>query len=395
MNGGDNNNECSLKTDPSESPTTKPFDNLRPRQGFPDRDAFLRAVVRLGASDLHLKTGLPPVVRINGGLRNLNLEPLPDKVFEEKVFEFLTTEQKAQLMETGSVDLAYDLEGSDRFRMNIYRQESGISVAARRITRCIPSFQDLHLPPVIEKIAEYRQGLILVAGVTGSGKSTTIAAMIDYINATRHEHIITLEDPIEYLFTPKKSLINQREIGINVKDFPTALRALVRQNPDVVLIGEMRDNETFSAALQAAETGHLVFGTIHASTCAQTIGRLLDLFPEEERKGIRQSLVFNLRAIIAQKLLPSLKENISRVPINEVLMNIPIVQKLIAEERDADLNTVIQKNEDGMQSFTDSLKDMIENEFIDRNTAYAVAPNPEELKMRLKGIHQAHGQILG
>lgn len=371
------------------------IEHARPRHGLVEKDKLLLSVAKLGASDLHLKTGAKPRVRVGGVLRTLDLEALPSEEFEEKLFEFLSPEQQRRLMEDGSVDLAYDVPGSDRFRINVFRQETGLSVAARRVTRSIPSFEALHLPPIIEKIAENEQGLVLLAGVTGSGKSTTIAAMIEHINQTCADHIVTIEDPIEYLFTPKKALINQREVGINVKDFPTALRALVREDPDVVLIGEMRDAETFRAAMQAAETGHLVFGTVHASSCAQTIGRVLDLFPEGERHAMRQSLVFNLRAIVAQKLLRSVKPGVARVPVTEVLLNTPIVQKLLAEGRDTDLTDVVRAGEEGMRSFTDSLHWLIENDFIDVDTAYAVAPNPEELKMRLKGIQQAIGHMVG
>ncbi len=371
------------------------IEHARPRRGLLEKDQFLLAVARLGASDLHLKTGAKPRVRVGGVLRTLDLDILPTEEFEQKLFEFLSAEQQQRLMEDGSVDLAYDVPGSDRFRINVFRQESGLSVAARRVTRKIPSLEDLHLPAIIEKIAENEQGLVLLAGVTGSGKSTTIAAMIEHINQTCANHIVTIEDPIEYLFTPKKALINQREIGINVKDFPTALRALVREDPDVVLIGELRDAETFRAALQAAETGHLVFGTVHASNCAQTIGRVLDLFPEGERHAVRQSFVFNLRAIIAQKLLRSVKPGVSRVPANEVLINTPIVQKLIAEQRDTELLDIIRGGDDGMRSFTNSLQWLMENDFIDGETAFTAAPNPDELRMHLKGIRPAVAHVAG
>jgi len=371
------------------------IEHARPRHGLPEKDKFLLAVARLGASDLHLKTGAKPRVRVGGVLRTVDVDVLPTQEFEQKLFEFLSPEQQQRLVADGSVDLAYDVPGGDRFRINVFRQESGLSVAARRVMRNIPSFEALHLPAIIGKIAENGEGLVLVAGVTSSGKSTTIAAMIEHINQTCADHIVTVEDPIEYLFTPKKALINQREIGINVKDFPTALRALVREDPDVVLIGEMRDAETFRAALQAAETGHRVFGTIHASSCAQTIGRVLDLFPEGERHAVRQSLVFNLRAIVVQKLLPCIKPGVPRVPATEVLLNVPVVQKLIAKERDADLADVIRAGEEGMRSFTESLHWLIENDFIDVGTACAAAPNPEELKMRLKGIRQTVCHMIG
>jgi twitching motility protein PilT len=362
---------------------------------IPDPDAFLRSIVKLGVSDLHVKAGVSPRVRIAGQLKKLKREPLPREIFEKVLLSLISEEQQRTLREEGSVDFTYDIGGSDRFRMNIYQQESGLSIAARRVTRDIPAFEDLHLPPVVSKIAENRQGLVLIAGVTGSGKSTTMAAMIEHINTTRAEHILTIEDPIEFLFASKKSLINQREIGINVKDFPTALRALVREDPDVVLIGELRDEETFRAALQATDTGHLVFGTIHAANCAQCIGRLLDLFPEDERDAIRQSLAFNLKAIIAQGLIPTTSKEVSRLPINDILVNTPIVQKLIVEHRDSDLPAVIRSGDEGMQSFDDSLQRFIEQGYIDTKIAYEYSPNAEQLKMQLKGIRQGKGGILG
>lgn len=362
---------------------------------IPDPDVFLRSIVRLGVSDLHIKDGLAPRVRVAGQLKKLDLEPLPSDVYQNCMLSLLSEEQQCRLREQGSVDFTYDIGGSDRFRMNIYHQESGLSLAARRVTRHIPAFEDLHLPPVISRIAQNRQGLVLIAGVTGSGKSTTMAAMIEHINTTRAEHILTIEDPIEFLFTSKKSLINQREIGINVKDFSTALRALVREDPDVVLIGEMRDEETFRAALQATDTGHLVFGTIHASSCAQSIGRLLDLFPEDERDSIRQSLAFNLKAIIVQSLVPTVRKDIARLPINEVLLNTPTVRKLITEQRDSDLPTVISAGDEGMQSFNDSLQYFIEQGYINTKIAYKYSPNADQLKMQIKGVRQSEGHILG
>ena len=361
---------------------------------IPDPDAFLRSIVKLDVSDLHVKSGVSPRVRVAGQLKKLKREPLPRAIFEKVILSLISEEQQSILWKEGSVDFTYDIGGSDRFRMNIYQQESGLSVAARRVKRDIPAFEDLHLPPIVSKIAENRQGLVLIAGVTGSGKSTTMAAMIEHINTTRAEHILTIEDPIEFLFTSKKSLINQREIGINVKDFSTALRALVREDPDVVLIGELRDEETFRAALQATDTGHLVFGTIHAANCAQCIGRLLDLFPEEEHDAIRQSLAFNLKAIISQRLVPTVSKEVSRLPINEILVNTPIVQKLIVEHRDSDLPAVIRGGDEGMQSFDDSLQRFVEQGYIDTEIACEYSPNAERLKMQLKGIRQGEGGIL-
>jgi twitching motility protein PilT len=220
--------------------------------------------------------------------------------------------------------------------------------------------------------------------------------MIEYVNSTRPCHIVTIEDPIEYLFEDKKAFINQREIGIDVHNFPDALKYLMREDPDIVLIGEMRDRETFGAALQAAETGHLVFGTVHSSTTAQTISRLLDMFSAEERELIRQSLVFNLQAIITQKLLPSILEGVSRVPAVEILITNPMIKKLIEDARETDITAVLRGSyKEGMQDFTESLRQLVEKEWIEVETAYEVAPNPEELKMRLRGISTGGGGIIG
>ncbi|HAU37288.1 MAG TPA: hypothetical protein DCX07_06175 [Phycisphaerales bacterium] len=239
-------------------------------------------------------------------------------------------------------------------------------------------------------------GMVLVTGPTGSGKSTTLASMIDLINSERQEHIMTIEDPIEYLYDDKKALINQREIGIDVESFESALKYLMREDPDVVLIGEMRDRETFQAALQASETGHLVFGTVHASTAAQTIGRVLDLFDPGSRDLVRQSLAFNLRAIICQKLLPAIREGVDRVPAVEILRSTPSVRQLLEERRDPELSDLIRASErDGMQSFTTSLLQLIESDFVDPKVAYEAAPNVDELKMLLKGISASRPGLMG
>ena len=395
MPGTDIPNSVDVADQPSSAQIGQPADRIRPRRGCQELDCYLKSVVALHGSDLHLKAGSPARIRVDGALRVVQEEPLPSEQFEEEVFRILSEDQREQLLREGAVDLAYDLDGSDRFRINVYRQQVGISVAARRVVRAIPSVQELHLPAVITKIAENRQGLVLVAGITGSGKSTTIAAMLEHINRTRSAHIVTIEDPIEYLYEDKKCLINQREIGVNVRDFASALRSLMREDPDIVLVGEMRDAETFQAALQAAETGHLVFGTVHASSSAQTVSRVLDLFPEDARRLVRQSFVFNLKAIVCQKLLPSITPGVSRVPAVEVMVATPSIQKLIAEERDSELIEVIRGSDEGMQSFTDSLQYLVEHEFIAVDAAHQAAPNPEELKMRLKGIVSTRGGILG
>jgi twitching motility protein PilT len=367
----------------------------RPRTGSPETDAFLRAVIKTGASDLHVRAGCSPRVRIDGVLRRVEREALPIAEFEARVLGLLRDAERRLLVEQGSVDVAYDLDADCRFRINIFRQDSGLSVAARLVPRTIPSFDSLRLPPVIRRIADAQRGLILVAGVTGSGKSTTMAAMLDHINETRAEHILTIEDPIEFLFTEKKCLINQREVRINVPDFPTALRAMVREDPDIVLIGEMRDAETFRAALQAAETGHLVFGTVHAARAAQAIGRVLGLFPDEEQGAVRQSLSFNLQSIICQQLLKSKKADVRRVPACEVLIATPIVRKLILENRDPEISEVIDAGDAGMIGWTESLYHLCKQGFVDEEAACEVAPNPEALRMRLAGIQASTRGIVG
>jgi len=288
---------------------------------------------------------------------------------------------------TGSIDFAYDYDEVNRFRVNLFMARGKPSVAARLITSDIKRFEDLYLPEILGNISMSAQGLILFSGVTGSGKSTSIASMLQYVNERKRVHIVTIEDPIEYIFTDDKATINQREVGIDCLSFNNALRGLVRENPDVVLVGEMRDYETFEAAIRAAETGHLVFGTIHASSAWQTFGRIYDLFPENEREQIRKLLGYNLRAIVYQKLLPTLHENIGRIPALEILLNTPAVQKYILEGREGELLQIIkQSHEEGMIDFTSSLLNLVEDEFIHQDVALNATPKPEELKMRLKGI---------
>lgn len=367
----------------------------RPRAGSPETDAFLRAVIKTGASDLHVRAGCSPRVRIDGVLRRVEREALPLAEFEARALGLLNDAERRILIEQGSVDIAYDLDAACRFRINIFRQDSGLSVAARLVPRTIPSFDSMRLPPVIRRIADAQRGLILVASVTGSGKSTTMSAMLDHINETRAEHILTIEDPIEFLFTEKRCLINQREVRINVPDFPTALRAMVREDPDVVLIGEMRDAETFRAALQAAETGHLVFGTVHAPRAVQAIGHVLGLFPKEEQGAVRQSLAFHLQSIICQQLIASKKADVRRVPAREVLIATPIIRKLILEYRDLEISEVIDAGDAGMIGWTESLYHLCKHGLVDEEAACEVAPNAESLRMRLAGIQAASRGIVG
>jgi twitching motility protein PilT len=361
----------------------------------PMLERYFRAMVKADASDLHIKPNVPPHIRVKTNIMGSRSEPLTPAQTAQMAFELMDPKQRAFFEEHGGIDLAYELEGSDRFRVNVFRQRGLIALAVRRVTRKIPDFRALHLPPVLEKIAEEHQGLVLLAGTAGSGKSTTIAAMLQHINRTRACHILTIEDPIEYLYAGQKAIVSQREIGIDVPDFTDALKFLTREDPDVILIGEMRDTETFSAALQASETGHLVLGTVHASSSSQTLGRILDLFHADSRKLIRQSLSFNLRAIVCQKLLPSIAKGVDRVPAVEILMTNAVVRQLIEEERDGELPDVIRANErDGMQSFTRSLLNLIETNFVDPKVAYEVAPNVDELKMLMKGISAGRSGLL-
>jgi len=376
----------------SMSGTAIGLDHVEERRSMADTPLkkFFEAAVRFEASDLLCRGDQTPKLRLRGGLKRLDTEPPSPTDFEKWVEASLSDAQWQYYGEHGSLDLGIDFEingGIHRFRVNLFRTRGRSAIAARRVSNEILSFKDLHLPPVVEQIAEHRQGLVLLCGITGSGKSTTIASMLQHINETRACHILTIEDPIEYLFSDAKSIVNQREVGIDVPDFPTALRALVRENPDVVLIGEMRDRETFEAALQAAETGHLVFGTIHASSATQAFGRIYDLFPAEEREAIRTMLAYQMQAFLYQKLLPTLKEDVQRAPAVEILTNNPAVRKFILDGREHELGDVIKNHrDDGMQTFTDSLVRLVEEGMVHQKIAIQNAASPEQVKMRLRGI---------
>ncbi len=348
---------------------------------------YFEAAVRFEASDLLLRGGQVPKLRLRGLLKATNVPPLDEEDFEEWIEQSLTEAQWQTYGEQGSLDIGVNLDATHRFRVNIFRTRGRSAIAARRVNPRILSVQELNLPESLLQITGYTQGLVLIAGVTGSGKSTTLATLVEHINQIRPCHIVTVEDPIEYLFNDAKAVVNQREVGIDAPSFAVGLKALVRENPDVVLIGEMRDKETFEAALQAAETGHLVFGTIHASSASQAFGRIYDLFPNEERPGIRNMLAYQMQAFVYQKLLPTLKKEIQRVPAVEVLLQSPATRKFILEGREHELNSVIRENrEAGMQTFTDSLVDLVNHQLVHPREAQAAALNPEEVKMRLRGI---------
>jgi twitching motility protein PilT len=348
---------------------------------------YLEATVRYEASDLIVKVDLPPRIRLRGALKNLQTPECSDQLMFQLAKDVLDEKQYQYFHHHGSVDFAYDFDEDNRFRVNLFMARGKPSLAARLITSNIKTFEGLGLKPILGDIAMSAQGLILFAGVTGSGKSTSIASMLQYINERKRVHILTVEDPIEYIFKDVKATINQREVGIDCVDFNEALRSLVRENPDVVLVGEMRDYETFEAAIRAAETGHLVFGTIHASSAWQAFGRIYDMFPEPERDQIRKLLAYNLRAIVYQKLLPTLHEDIQRIPVLEILINNIPVQKYILEAREGELPDVIrQSHEEGMIDFTSSLVELVESEMIHHRAAMEATPKPEELKMRLTRI---------
>jgi twitching motility protein PilT len=341
---------------------------------------FWDATIRLQASDMLVRPGNKVKFRLRGQLRDADAPPFTEEEFEREVRAMLSDEQWAHYHKAGSIDLAYKHDENTRFRVNIFRTMGRSAIAARRISSDIKNFEQLYLPPILGEVCNRIQGLILLCGVTGSGKSTTIAAMLDKINAERPCHILTIEDPIEFMFKDKKAIINQREIGVDVPNFHEALRALVRENPDVVLIGELRDRETFEAAVHAAETGHLVFGTVHASSCAQCFSRIYNLFPEEERGLIREMFGQTLQCIVYQRLMKTLMPDVPRVPAVEVLLGSPVVRKYILDGREAELGDVITKCEgEGMISLNSSLVDSVNKEYI----------HP---KMRLKGIRTGVGR---
>jgi twitching motility protein PilT len=359
---------------------------------------FFRALVKLEGSDLHMKVGKPPCVRVRNELRPLNHPPIERREMAEYLAPMMNERNRRIFVDEGGADFSHtcDVDGTYwRFRVNLLKQNNCMGMVARRISNKIPNFTGLYLPPAIEGLCHYDQGMVLLAGVTGSGKSTTIASMLDYINRRERVHILTLEDPIEFIFTEDKALINQREVGFDVKDFKIGMKHAVREDPDIMLVGEMRDEETFMTAIHAAETGHLVFGTIHASSCPSTIGRILDLFPEAMHKAIRSAIAFNMKGIVAQKLLKSIKPGVPRVPTCEIMTFTPMIRKIVLESQDSKLGDAIRIGAaDGMQDFTMSLKQLIDDGLIDRPTAFEVAPNPDALKMALKGINVSQPGII-
>jgi len=339
-------------------------------------------------SDIHIKVGLPPMFRFGGRLVPMKNMPLlsPQDV-KEMVLEILEDRHRRVYEEHHEVDFSYGLSGVGRFRINVYQQRGTLALAIRPIPIEVHSLEELNLPESLTHIAENRRGLVLVTGTTSSGKSTTLAALINHINDTRNAHIITIEDPIEFLIRDKFSMISQRELGVDTFSFAHAMRSSLRQDPDVILIGELRDLETVRVALAAAETGHLVFSTLHTLDATETINRIISMFPADEQKSVRMQLAVILRAVISQRLIAKL-DNKGRVPAVEVLISTKIVQDIIRDpERMSEMNDVIAKsNSAGMQSFDQSLMQLLKNQLITLDEAMRNASRPDDLALRVKGV---------
>jgi twitching motility protein PilT len=347
---------------------------------------ILTYAVKNGASDVHLTVGSPPAVRVDGTIRFLRGEALTPKDTTGFLDELLTPPQRDRFENSGDFDLAHSISGLGRFRVNILRQRGSVGIVMRHVRSKILDFASLHLPESMEIISQMPRGLVLVTGTTGSGKSTTLASLIDRINEMRRCHIVTIEDPIEYLHVNKKSIITQREVGLDTKDFSTSLRAAMREDPDVILIGEMRDQETFGAAMAAAETGHLVFSTLHTTNAMMTVDRIIDLFPSNQHDQIRSQLSLQVRALVAQRLLVT-TDGKGRVPAIEVMFNNPAIAALIRDNNVKQIPSAIAAGkEDGMQTFNMSLLGLVRQGLISEDEALWASDSPEALSGNLRGF---------
>jgi twitching motility protein PilT len=348
----------------------------------------LLTVMERNASDLHLTSGSPPMIRERGQLLPLDYPVLTPQVVRETVYSILSNDQRQRLETDWQIDLAYSIPGKARFRVNAYFQRASIGAAFRLIPSEMPRLGDLGLPKVLEDFTRKPRGFVLLTGPTGSGKSTTLAAMLDLINERRHEHIMTIEDPIEFLHRHRNCIVNQRELGSDAKSFALALKAALRQDPDVILVGEMRDLETIATALTAAETGHLVFATLHTQDTAQTVDRIVDVFPPEQQHQVRVQLSVALQGIVTQQLLPT-ADGRSRVCAAEVLVPTPAVRNLIREGKTHQIYSALQTGAThGMQTMDASLVDLVRRGAITRELAEARSSAPEELR-RLMGTVRA------
>lgn len=339
---------------------------------------LLEEMVKRGASDLHITVGSPPVIRVDGKLQRLPYDPLSPDTAKRMAYSIMTERQKQRFEEEWEVDLSFGLEGIARFRVNIFLQRGNVAIAIRVIPVRIRSFEELMLPPILASFSEYPNGLVLVTGPTGSGKSTTLAAIIDKINRERYEHILTVEDPIEFVHEHKNCIINQREVGSDTMSFARALKYALREDPDVVLIGEMRDLDTVESALTIAETGHLAFATLHTNSCAETINRIIDVFPTSQQQQVRVQLSFVLRAVVTQALLPKIGGG--RVPATEIMIVTPAIRAQIREDKIHQIYSAIQAGgKFGMQTMNQSLSELYLKHLITIEEAMNRSPDPQEL----------------
>ena len=346
-------------------------------------DELLEIVLERNGSDLHIAAGIPPVIRADGALTPTPYESCQPIDIQQMLYGILTDEQIQKFESTWELDFAYGLQKKARFRINIFRDKGSVAASLRLIPTRIPTIQDLGLPPIIEKLTHTKRGLILVTGPTGSGKSTTLAAMIHHINLNRSEHIITIEDPIEYLHSHKMSVINQRELGTDTKSFPNALRASLREDPDIILVGEMRDLDTMQLAISAAETGHLVFATLHTNSAASSVDRIVDGFPPGQQSQVRLQLSNNIQAIIAQQLIPR-STGQGRVAVQEIMIATAAIRNLIREAKAHQITSVIQTSAQvGMITTDQALRDAYLKGVITYEAAMSRAHNQEELKKML------------
>ncbi len=341
---------------------------------------LLKTMIERGASDLHISTGTPPRIRVDGKLRLLEGDPLVSAETKSLCYSILTDAQKHRFEEDNELDLSFGVKGLSRFRANIFLQRGAVAGAFRTIPFNIMTFSDLGIPDIVVELSKKPRGLILVTGPTGCGKSTTLATMIDTINEERYEHIITIEDPIEYLHSHKKCLINQREVNADTVSFKSALRRVLRQDPDIVLIGEMRDLETIEAALTVSETGHLTFATLHTNTAAQSVNRIIDVFPPHQQEQVRVQLSFVLESIISQQLIPK-KSGTGRVLATEILVPNAAVRNLIREDKIHQIYSMMQTGQEkfGMQTMNQSLFDLYTKGSISYDDALGKSPVPDEL----------------
>ena len=355
-------------------------------------DDLLRRAVEQKASDLHLKVGNHPYLRIDGILiPQTDVARVSPEEMLSMAFSMMTNRQKQKFKETAELDMAYGVAGLGRFRVNVFQQRGNVGMVLRVIPTKIRTPDELSLPAVIEKICEEQRGLVLVTGTTGSGKSTTLASMVDRINSTRADHIMTIEDPIEFLHRDKRSFINQREIEVDTANFSSALRAALRQDPDVILVGEMRDLETIATALLAAETGHLVFSTLHTLDATETIQRIIAVFPPPEQKQIRMQLAATLKAVVSQRLVKRFDDN-GRVPAVEVMIATAYIRDcIINSDKTRLIHDAIAAgtSQYGMQTFDQSLYDLYNRELITYDEALIRASNPDDFKLRIQGIRSA------